>query len=124
MGAVLHRRGQILLGRRSTARGWLPGVWDLPGGHCEAGETPEAALVRELGEELGITARRWEHLTTAEEAGVALHVYRVDQWNGTPWNARPDEHDAIAWMSARDACALRLAHPALCELLHRAVRPR
>jgi mutator protein MutT len=119
---LLHGDGRrVLLGRRSAARAWLPGVWDVPGGHCEPGEAPEAALVRELREELGVTPLAWEHLATGHEGGVTLHVYRVRRWDGTPRNARPDEHDALAWVSADEASGLPLAHPALGAVLRRAV---
>jgi len=55
-GAVIRRRGRVLLARR--ARRPFAGLWDLPGGFIEAGETPEAALGRELREELGARVRR------------------------------------------------------------------
>jgi 8-oxo-dGTP diphosphatase len=41
----------VLLCHRSANRRWYPNVWDLPGGHVEHGESPAAALVRELKEE-------------------------------------------------------------------------
>lgn len=122
VGGVLHRDGRVLLGRRSPFRAWLPGVWDVPGGHCEPGETPEQALVRELREELGVTPLAWQHLATANDAGVTLHLYRVSRWDGAPRNAQPQEHDVVAWVSPDDACRLPLAHPGYCELLRRADR--
>ncbi len=54
--AALVRGGRVLLSRRAGPP--HQGTWDLPGGFLEAGETPEAALRRELREELGITIRR------------------------------------------------------------------
>ena len=53
---------QLLLGRRAGGRAFYPGVWDVPGGHCEPGEPPEQALVRELREELGVTPTAWRPL--------------------------------------------------------------
>ena len=124
VGAVLlHPDGQVLLGRRSATRAWLPGVWDVPGGHCEPGETPDAALVREVSEELGVTALARQHLATGHEGRVTLHVYRVTRWDGTPRNARPDEHDALAWVSADAVGRLLLAHPGLSAVLRRLVGP-
>ena len=54
VGALLVHDGRVLLGRRAENRDWLPGAWDVFGGHIEPGETEEAALRRELREELGI----------------------------------------------------------------------
>lgn len=122
VGAVLvGPDSRVLLGQRSAARAWLPGVWDVPGGHCEPGESPEAALARELGEELAITPTAWEHLATEREQGVTLHLYRVSRWDGIPRNVQPEEHDALAWVSADDACRLPLAHAVLGAVLRRAV---
>ena len=54
--AVVTRRGRVLLARRAHEP--CAGLWDLPGGFLEAGETPERGLVRELREELGAKVRR------------------------------------------------------------------
>ena len=54
-GVIRDARGRVLLARRTKGRD-LAGLWEFPGGKVEPGETPEAALVRELHEELGIRA--------------------------------------------------------------------
>ena len=51
---LLVRDGKALLVHRSPERAVYPGVWDLPGGHVEPGESKPAALVRELAEELDV----------------------------------------------------------------------
>jgi 8-oxo-dGTP diphosphatase len=56
VAGLLRRRGRALMVHRSPQRRWYPDAWDLPGGHVEVGEVPRLALVRELQEELGITA--------------------------------------------------------------------
>lgn len=126
VGAVLlDPDGRVLLGRRAATRAWHPGVWDVPGGHCEPGERPEDALVRELREELDVTPTAWTHLATTRDGDVTLHLYRVTCWDGTPRNRQPEEHDALAWVSVDDACRLPLAHAALGAVLRRAAeRPR
>ncbi len=122
VGAILvDPSRRVLLGRRSGSRTWLPGLWDVPGGHCERDEPLEAALARELREELTITPRVWEHLVTAHEAGVTLHLYAVTRWHGVPENAQPEEHDTLAWLPVDRACRLPLAHAALGAALRRAV---
>ncbi|UUZ59363.1 NUDIX hydrolase [Nocardioides sp. B-3] len=52
--AALVRDGRVLLGHRHPRRRIYPDCWDLVGGHVEAGETPEQAVIRECGEELGV----------------------------------------------------------------------
>ena len=54
-GVIRDARGRILLARRTEGRD-LAGLWEFPGGKVEPGESPEAALARELREELGIAA--------------------------------------------------------------------
>lgn len=90
--------GRILLARRTEGRD-LAGLWEFPGGKREAGETPEAALARELHEELGIVAdvgaaviavpHRYPHKR------LRLDVRRVDTWEGTP---RGLDGQALAWV--------------------------
>lgn len=121
MGALLLNvrdgAARVLLGHRAPGRAFYPGVWDVPGGHCEPGETPEHALVRELKEELGVTPTAWRPpeefrapLPESREV-LVLHLYVVTGWTGIPHNRAPDEHAAIAWFTVEDACRLPLADP-------------
>lgn len=128
VGAVLVRRGgalRVLLGERSATRAYYPGVWDVPGGHCEPDEQPEQALVRELDEELGVRPTAWRPLADLRgavgdhHASLVLHLYEVVAWQGTPRNRLPEEHARIAWFTIEEACRLRLAHPAYPALLRR-----
>ena len=48
-------------------------MWDVLGGHCEADETPAATLVRELREEIGVTARAFEQIAVLGEPDPAAH---------------------------------------------------
>lgn len=117
-GGLLCRQGRLLLGKRSARRGAYPGVWDMPGGHVEVGETAEQTLVRELREELGVTATEWRELAVlrapamgAEDAHVLrLHVFLVIDWCGEPRNIAPDEHEALAWFTLEATTRLTLAH--------------
>ncbi|MEN1960954.1 8-oxo-dGTP diphosphatase MutT [Luteimonas sp. MJ246] len=90
--------GRILLARRTANRD-LAGLWEFPGGKREPGETPEAALARELHEELGIEARIGAHLITVPQAypdkRLRLDVRHVTRWTGIP---RGREGQALAWV--------------------------
>lgn len=110
--ALLRDGDRILLCHRSPRRRWYPGVWDLPGGHVEPGEQPGAALARELREELGIDIAtpsgpplREVHADTFD-----MRIWLVESWTGSPVNAAPDEHDAVAWFTYDALAELSLAH--------------
>ncbi|MDQ2808518.1 MAG: NUDIX hydrolase [Chloroflexota bacterium] len=126
---VLKRAGtaQILLGKRTAARAFYPNVWDVPGGHCEAGESPEQTLVRELAEEIGVTPTAWHkldelQLTTLGQADtLVMHFYAVTRWTGTPTNRQPEEHSEIGWFGIEEACTLDLADPEYPALFRRAI---
>ena len=53
--AILMRNGEILLAKRAADKRLYPNHWDLVGGHVEAGESVDAALIREVEEEVGVT---------------------------------------------------------------------
>jgi 8-oxo-dGTP diphosphatase len=103
VNAALVREGRVLLVHRSPNRCVYPDVWDLPGGHIEAGEAELAALAREMHEELGvrITTGSAIHLCRLQvgrgEESVRFSAWIVSEWEGTPTNVAPDEHDEIRW---------------------------
>ncbi len=100
VGAAIVRDGRVLACRRTAPAG-TAGRWELPGGKVEPGESPEAALVREVREELGVVIRliRW----LASEAPIAddlvLRAALADLVSGEP---HPVEHDAARWLSAAE----------------------
>ena len=119
---LLRRDGRGLLAHRSPTRRWYPDCWDLPGGHVEDGEPPDAALRRELVEELGVAATvtgppaQYFRSTTFRMA-----VWVIDEWEGEPINLEPAEHDAVAWTSHGETMTLRLAHTGLATFLRNAL---
>ncbi len=75
-------------------------MWEFPGGKVEAGETPEACLIRELDEELGIQVKPAclaafvfaSH--TYDDFHLLMPLYLIRRWDGEP-EAR--HHEALAW---------------------------
>ena len=122
-GGVLVQNNRVLLGRRRCDRNYYPGAWDIFGGHCENGETPEEALVRELMQELGVTPQRFKRIGVFEEPlpqryGPAQHhLFLVQEWIGQPENLGCDEHDNIGWFTQAELAGLKLASPMYVELL-------
>lgn len=98
--ALFDAEGRILLAQRPEGK-QLAGLWEFPGGKLESGETPEAALVRELAEELSITVNETslEPLTFASFTYPAFHLlmplYGCRSWSGS---IRPREGQATAWV--------------------------
>jgi 8-oxo-dGTP pyrophosphatase MutT (NUDIX family) len=102
---ALVREGRVLLVHRRPDKLAYPDVWDLPGGVMEAGESELGALARELHEELGvqIATASASHLcrVTAAPTGepALLSAWLVHDWQGTPANVAPEEHDDIGWFA-------------------------
>ena len=98
--ALIDAEGKILVAQRPEGK-HMAGLWEFPGGKVDAGETPEAALVRELREELGIdiTESCLAPLTFASHAYEDFHllmpVFACRVWRGT---IRSMEGQAFQWV--------------------------
>jgi 8-oxo-dGTP pyrophosphatase MutT (NUDIX family) len=120
---LLRRAGRGLLVHRTPMRVWYPDCWDLPGGHVEDGETSEAALRRELLEELDVSAEivgePFAHLLGRD---FRMDIWTIDQWSGEPIITAVEEHDALAWMNHHEMAGLTLADARLPALFEAALR--
>lgn len=98
-GVITDKRGRILLSRRTPNRD-MPGLWEFPGGKREAGETPDAALIRELDEELGIRVTVGPPLMAVPQQyptkRLRLDVRHITHWDGVP---KGREGQALAWVA-------------------------
>ena len=102
--ALIDPDGRVLLAQRPEGKS-MAGLWEFPGGKVEPGETPEAALIRELHEELGIDT--WTSclapLTFASHSYDDFHllmpVFACRKWQGI---AQPREGQTLAWVQAQD----------------------
>ena len=98
VAAIIERSGRILIAQRKNL-GYHPLKWEFPGGKVESGETPEAAVIRELQEELGIAARVDRELMRYEyqypgRSRILLIFYRVVDFDGDPRNL---DFERIRW---------------------------
>jgi 8-oxo-dGTP diphosphatase len=102
--ALIDTDGRVLLAQRPEGKS-LAGLWEFPGGKVEAGESPEAALIRELAEEIGVEthASCLAPLTFASHAYADFHLlmplFAIRRWQGTP---APKEGQTLAWVRPRD----------------------
>ncbi len=98
--ALIDADGRVLLAQRPAGKS-LAGLWEFPGGKVEAGETPEAALIRELQEELGIMTQKscLAPLNFASHSYPGFHLlmplFACRRWEGV---ARGREGQALAWV--------------------------
>lgn len=102
--ALVDADGRVLLAQRPEGK-VMAGLWEFPGGKIEPGETPEAALIRELNEELSIdvTAACLAPLSFAsheyEDFHLLMPVYVCRKWDG---QIMPREGQRVKWLRPRD----------------------
>jgi len=98
--ALIDADGRILIAQRPEGKG-MAGLWEFPGGKVEEGESPEATLIRELDEELGIAVKPacLAPLTFASFAYEKFHLlmplYVCRRWDGL---VVAKEHAALRWV--------------------------
>jgi mutator protein MutT len=99
---LLIKDNHVLAEQRKRTKKVMPGAIALPGGHMEEGESPEAAVYRELQEELGIVPRDLTYVCTLlhrSQEFRKLHYFAVHQWEGDIAN---HEAEAVLWIPFDD----------------------
>ncbi len=98
--ALIDDDGRVLIAQRPEGKA-MAGLWEFPGGKVEPGEIPEAALIRELEEELGIVVKKAclapfvfaSH--TYENFHLLMPLYLIRRWEGEPESR---EHKSLKWV--------------------------
>ncbi|MBL8549692.1 MAG: (deoxy)nucleoside triphosphate pyrophosphohydrolase [Hyphomonadaceae bacterium] len=98
--ALIDAQGRILIAQRPVGKR-MAGLWEFPGGKVEPGERPDAALIRELKEELDLDVARddLEPYAFASHAYADFHLL-MPLWVIRRWKREPValEHEALAWV--------------------------
>jgi 8-oxo-dGTP diphosphatase len=108
--ALVDADGRVLICQRPQGK-QLAGLWEFPGGKVEEGETPEAALIREMKEELGIEVKQacLAPFVFASHAYEGFHLlmplYLCRRWEGF---VQALEHSAMAWVKPNDMGAYHM----------------
>lgn len=103
---LVERAGCVLLMRRAGT-GFFDGLYSLPGGHVEAGESLQEAAVREMREETGLIVPAGGLVPEGvvhrlSDTNRVDFFFRAQSWGGEPVICEPDKCDALGWF-ARDA---------------------
>ena len=106
--ALMRRQGKVLVGQRPDGAS-LARAWEFPGGKIELNESPEAALARELKEELGVEAEigqlKFVATHTYGKTGILFLFYDVKFWKG---EIKTQQHLGLRWVTPKELGALEL----------------
>lgn len=120
VAGIVWKDGQILLARRGIQK-QLAGKWELPGGKIERGESAEAALERELKEELGILTKTKDffesHVHHYSFMSIKLHAYNSTYMSG---EIKLTDHDKVEWVNIQDLLAYDFAEADI-PLVHKII---
>jgi len=121
-GILFDADGRVLVTERLGDPAFA-GFWEFPGGKIAGGESPAAALRRELSEELGIVVEACDLLMSLEhhypDRRVSIDVFRVESWRGIPQGL---EGQAIRWVSTSELADIDLL-PADQPVIETLIRP-
>lgn len=112
---VFNRAGDVFLQKRSMLKDLSPGLWDSScSGHLDSGEDYDAAAVRELAEEIGVTVsaapQRWFRIEACVETGWEfVWIYRLNHEG--PFVLHPEEIETGEWAAPREVTRKMAVQP-------------
>lgn len=100
------RENHVLMLRRFNT-GFADGMYSVPAGHLDGGETVIAAAAREAQEEIGVQLEadciQFSHVMHRQDGDERVDFFvHVSEWNGEPYNAEPEKCDDIRWVQVDD----------------------
>lgn len=110
--AFIHQNGKLLIAKRADTKKFLPGIYEIPGGHVEFGETPELALQREVKEEIGIDVVVGEpfavfsYLSSTDRHGVEIDYYATLASDDQVVQLNPADHSEYRWIGPDEVDAI------------------
>lgn len=115
-GAIFNSNNELLFVRRAATDDFMPGVWEIPGGGTEFGETPEVGLQREILEECGIQITVGKPVFVSdyyiERNGERVQrveiTYLCKLFSENEEVTLSDEHDSFAWKKLDDLSDLEM----------------
>lgn len=120
---ILNSEGKILLGKRGPRAKNEKGLWEIPGGTVEFGETCKEALVREVQEEIGVTISVEESFNTIDHILPEENQHWVAQTfickiidSTTPKSKEPEKMSSLGWFSLEEAKNLPLSSATKVDL--------
>ena len=111
--ALIAKDGKFLVTKRMATDDYMPGLWDLPGGTVEAGETVEQGLAREVAEESGLTVRIGAPIsvyTTLAQLPARQNVTIVFACDWLSGDVVLSEHDEFRWVTREELVELECIH--------------
>lgn len=102
---VLLLRGDETFVLRRANTGWADGMWTIPSGHVEKGETPIEAAIKEAKEEAGVIVEacdlRFVHVHAVDDVYVNFY-FVAEKFEGEPYLAEPEKCSEVAWVKLTD----------------------
>ena len=112
---IKNERGEILILKRSVEEEWYPNTWNILTGKIEDGENPDAAMKREIQEELGLFIDSYDeavvpYVREMDNKQWLIHAYRVTVLSTTSLQIN-HEHSEYAWITVDDLAKFDVLFP-------------